>query len=695
MTLAITHSTVATLPDEPGAEINKAEWNANHVVTGTIEQDQNNVAVDGVSITGDGTPGNPLVATAGAWGTITGTLSDQTDLQTELDGKQDVLTGLTASVAELNILDGATLTTTELNYVDGVTSAIQTQLDSKQATGNYITALTGDLTASGPGSAAATLATVNSDVGSFTNANITVNAKGLITAASNGSASGLSLEVNGTPNVDQTLLNLVEGTNMTITDNGDGSVTFDASGSGSSAFNDLTSGTNTTAAMVVGTGASLGTSGSGTIAATTATTATTATNVTVANEATDTTCFILFGTAATGDLGAKSNAGLTYNSNTNTVGTGPLVITSSSATALTVGPSGATNPALVVNANTGSMDCGLTVTGGTSGVTLATTGNDASASMTLTSKADGDFIAGTAGTSSNLRLRINSSDRFNMTNAAFILTPSTQNTASQARWSYTGAANTGLTGGAEFSQVNFNLSQTNQHASNTAITTQRDFLVSGMNHSYASATGTITNVGAFSVAWGNAGTNAIITHNAAIYIPTQAITGTVTNAYGARITAPSGATNNFAASLTGTTAFDGEMRIDGTPTTDDTANGPTTDTFNAGATIAQWQLVYMGSGGEWLEADASAASTSGPVMLALAAAAGTDNNSMKVVLPGGFARNDGWNWTVGAALYVSETTGAITETAPSTSGSIVRVIGYAMTADIVYFMPSGAWVEVA
>ena len=38
---------------------------------------------------------------------------------------------LTSSPAELNILDGATLTTTELNYVDGVTSAVQTQLDTK------------------------------------------------------------------------------------------------------------------------------------------------------------------------------------------------------------------------------------------------------------------------------------------------------------------------------------------------------------------------------------------------------------------------------------------------------------------------------------------------------------------------------------------------------------------------------------
>ena len=39
--------------------------------------------------------------------------------------------GITASAAELNILDGATLDVTELNYVDGVTSAIQTQIDTK------------------------------------------------------------------------------------------------------------------------------------------------------------------------------------------------------------------------------------------------------------------------------------------------------------------------------------------------------------------------------------------------------------------------------------------------------------------------------------------------------------------------------------------------------------------------------------
>jgi len=43
-----------------------------------------------------------------------------------------------ADATELNILDGATLTTVELNYVDGVTSAIQTQLDSKGVLDNVV-----------------------------------------------------------------------------------------------------------------------------------------------------------------------------------------------------------------------------------------------------------------------------------------------------------------------------------------------------------------------------------------------------------------------------------------------------------------------------------------------------------------------------------------------------------------------------
>lgn len=54
------------------------------------------------------------------------------------DDKAETLAdlGVTASIAEVNVLDGipATLTATELGYVDGVTSAIQTQLNTKAPT---------------------------------------------------------------------------------------------------------------------------------------------------------------------------------------------------------------------------------------------------------------------------------------------------------------------------------------------------------------------------------------------------------------------------------------------------------------------------------------------------------------------------------------------------------------------------------
>lgn len=71
-----------------------------------------------------------------------------------------------------------------------LSSADWSTFNGKQASGNYITALTGDGSASGPGSVALTLATVNSNVGSFILSSLTVNAKGLVTAASSALTTG-------------------------------------------------------------------------------------------------------------------------------------------------------------------------------------------------------------------------------------------------------------------------------------------------------------------------------------------------------------------------------------------------------------------------------------------------------------------------------------------------------------------------
>lgn len=70
------------------------------------------------------------------------------------------LTNNRVIVSTAGALVESAVTSTELGYLTGVTSGLQAQLNGKQASGNYITALTGDVSAAGPGSAAATVASV-------------------------------------------------------------------------------------------------------------------------------------------------------------------------------------------------------------------------------------------------------------------------------------------------------------------------------------------------------------------------------------------------------------------------------------------------------------------------------------------------------------------------------------------------------
>lgn len=115
---------------------------------------------------------------------------------------------------------------------------------------------------------------------------------------------------------------------------------------------------------------------------------------------------------------------------------------------------------------------------------------------------------------------------------------------------------------------------------------------------------------------------------------------------------------------------------------DDTWTGTTISGLNAGATIAQWEVVYLDGSSTWQLGDANGSGTYPARGLATAAYSSTNP---AVILVHGTVRNDAWNWTPGGTIYLSATAGGLTQTAPSTSGDKVQQVGLALTADIAFF----------
>ncbi len=101
----------------------------------------------------------------------------------------------------------------------------------------------------------------------------------------------------------------------------------------------------------------------------------------------------------------------------------------------------------------------------------------------------------------------------------------------------------------------------------------------------------------------------------------------------------------------------------------------------AGETLALFNLVYLKSDGKYWKADADAASTMPGVAMASGVIAADAVGVF--VAPVSYVRDDSWAWTVGGALYASGTAGGLTETA----GTVPEIVGYAVTADVIFFFP--------
>jgi len=125
-----------------------------------------------------------------------------------------------------------------------------------------------------------------------------------------------------------------------------------------------------------------------------------------------------------------------------------------------------------------------------------------------------------------------------------------------------------------------------------------------------------------------------------------------------------------------------------TPINDLTGTGVTSyGTVDANSTGVGAAL-YIASDGNYEEADADAVTTMPCVALALET--GTGN---KKILLQGYIRNNSWTWTPGGQIFISPTTGLLTQTSPSVAGQQVQIVGYAIKSNTVFFNPNFMLIE--
>lgn len=399
------------------------------------------------------------------------------------------------------------------------------------------------------------------------------------------------------------------------------------------------------------------------------------TTVTVADEATDTSCFITFVTAATGNLGVKSNANMTFNSNTG-------VATFASTVLTTTDINGGTLDNVVIGASTAAAATITTLIitsfGGNwtnAGRTVADLGTVTTADInggTL----DGTVIGGASAAAGTFTAIVGNSfvPNSNTVPSNGIYLPA----ANTLGWAINSAAELQLTGTALSPAADGGSSLGTTALGWQNLFGNTGFVVNIENGDWvATHTAGILTVGTGELRITTPGTNSAS-------VPTLGSTSTLTNK---TLTSP---TIN-ASTLGGVhqLAESGEIRYDAAGSADGAYCGMTR-AGTAGTTLAFGDLVYLAAAdSRWELADADAATTADRFlgMVVLAAAADGDPT---VILLTGFIRADAAfpAMTIGSTMYVGETAGDIQTAIPTGADNVIRRVGYAWTADELYFCPS-------
>lgn len=210
------------------------------------------------------------------------------------------------------------------------------------------------------------------------------------------------------------------------------------------------------------------------------------------------------------------------------------------------------------------------------------------------------------------------------------------------------------------------------------------FLASGGVINWAAGNVTLTqssgiltqNAGELRITSANVGTNADS-------VPTLSSTSTLTNK---TLTSPTIQTSPVLAAAT-------NLKYT-VPSSDGTATGDITNEFNSGYTsTAVGELVYLDSSATWQKADADASSTTYSGMLGIALTVASSGNPVSVLLRGFvYAATPFPTFTIGGKVYMSATAAAVTQTAPTATDSAVRILGYAIHADKMWFNPDNTYV---